>query len=149
MRTISARHSTFIKRVLPFLVVAGASAWATWRTHGTPMESVGAAAIGTVVVTIVMVVILRRGFWRMADIVEDDGDSLRVTRWRTRITIPLSNVREVQRVPLLRGSEVTLTLKQPCLFGLNIRFLAPDKRRVPDIDIMLEALTRRVQARQS
>ena len=99
-----------------------------------------------VLLTIILVVVLRTGFWRMADTVEDCGDSLVVTRGRTKVTVPLSGVRDVRRVPQLVGSEVTLTLERPCALGSDIRFLAPDKRKVPDIDETLDELARRVEA---
>ena len=82
----------------------------------------------------------------MADTVEDRGNSLVVTRWRTQATIPLSMIRELRRERKLVGSEVTLFLNQPCTLGSEVHFLAPDKRKVPDIDETLDALASRINA---
>lgn len=146
MRTISATHSAFVKRVLPFLAIALAVVWNWWsdRDHAST-SSYGWLFFVTVLLTAIMVAALRKGFWRMADTVEDHGDSLVVTRWRTRVIVPLSGVREMRRVPNFTGSEITLTLKQPCALGSDIQFLAPDRRNVPDIDETLDALAHRVE----
>jgi hypothetical protein len=147
MQTISATHSAFVKRVLPFVVVVGASAWSYWSKRNLPNALVLAISSG-VLFTIIMLVILRRGFWRMADIVEDYGDRLVITRWRTKVEIPISHVREVRREPQLRGSEVTLILNEPSALGSEVTFLAPDRRTSPGIEERLDALSRRAGSQE-
>lgn len=80
----------------------------------------------------------------MADTVEDHGDQLAITRWRTKVEVPIANVRELRRQPTGRGSQVTILLKAPCALGSEITFLAPDRRTMPDIEDKLDALWRRV-----
>lgn len=148
MNILSATHSTFVKRVLPFVVVAGACAWVYWSKRNEADSlfwSLFTLAIGT----LIMFFTLRKGFWRMADTVEDHGNHLVVTRWRTTIEIPLSHVREIMRLPKLVGSEVIIILQSPCALGSEICFLAPDKRKVPEIDQVLDALSRRVASQST
>jgi len=92
---------------------------------------------------------LRKSLWRKAEIVEDHGDRLVVTRYRTTIEVPLSQVQEVLKIRASVGTEVVVVLKAPCLFGSEISFYPPSKRRVPDIEDALDKLTRRVSAQHS
>jgi hypothetical protein len=143
MQTISAAHSTFVKRVLPFVVVGGACAWVYWSRRDQP-QSLEIGLFWLVISTVIMAVALRRSLWRMADTVEDYGDRLVITRWKTRVEIPIWNVREIKRERQLVGSEVTILLDGPSALGSEVTFLAPDKRKSPGIDEALEALARRV-----
>lgn len=146
MKILSAKHSVFIKWVLPVLAFLFACAWAQWsnsrKTHpATIGESL--AAIG--LLGIVFVVVLRRDLWSMADTVEDRGDRLVVTRRRKRVDVPICNVSSVDRIPRLVGEQVTLRLKQPCELGSEIVFLSPVPRRPSTIDSDLESLANRVR----
>ena len=143
---LSAPHSPFVKRVLPFLTVVAVSAWTYQSTRHQPYALEMTAAMGAIGL-IILWVILKRDFWRMADIVEDHGDRLVVTRWRTRVEIPLANVKKVVRVPTVRGGTVTLELKTPSALGSEIAFLVPDWRTMRDIDEKLSSLERRVAGR--
>ena len=79
--------------MLPFLVVAAACGWAYWsKTDKGPSEPFVWLIISVVMMAILFWV-LRKDLWRMADTVEDRGNSLVVTRWRTQATIPLSMIR--------------------------------------------------------
>lgn len=140
---ISAPHSTFVKRVLPFVAMAAVSAGSYWSSRYNQHALETTVAVG-VVGSIILWVLLRRGFWRMADTVEDHGDQLAITRWRTKVEVPIANVRELRRQPTGRGSQVTILLKAPCPLGSEITFLAPDRRTMPDIEDKLDALWRRV-----
>jgi hypothetical protein len=146
VRAVSATHSAFSKRVLPFVGIAGACAWLYWSRRDTD-PSLALALFWTAVLTIIMVLTLRRGLWLMADTVVDCGDSLLVTRWRTRVSVPLSNVRALRRVPVFIGiDEMWITLDQPSAIGSEIGFYAPDKRRAPANHEALEGLIRRIES---
>lgn len=136
-----------MKRVFPFIVVAGACAWSYWGKRHLP-NSLEIGVITAVIGTVIMVVVLKRGLWRMADIVEDHGDRLKVSRWRTNIEIPLPQVTGVRRTRRLTGSEVTLVLSTPSALGLEVSFLAPDERRVPGIEKTLDELSQRAVAQR-
>jgi hypothetical protein len=94
----------------------------------------------------VLVAKLRKGLWAMADSVEDLGDSLRIVHAGRERLVPLSEISEVLVSKQLAGSEVTLKLRAPGEAGTEIRFLAPDKRRVPSIDERLRVLADKVQS---
>jgi hypothetical protein len=143
MQKISAPHSTLVKRVLPFATMAAASAW-TYSSHRGEQYALELALLWFVVGSIILWVLLSRGFWRLADTVEDQGDRLIITRWKTRIEVPIENVKGLRRQPALGGSNVTLLLSTPSALGSEISFLAPGWRTMRDIDEKLEALSRRI-----
>jgi hypothetical protein len=144
MLTLSAPHSEFVKRVLPFAVAVGAWGWVCWPRRNDGAESLIIALVLLVALILIVLGTLRKGFWRMADTVEDRGDRLVVRRWKTTIEIPLTHVQEVLRVPTLAGSEVIVVLHAPCELGSEISFLASSNRKQPGIDDALESLSRRV-----
>jgi len=148
MTVLSASHSGFVKRVLPFLAIAGACGWSYWfGTRDGQSEATWTYVAIAVVLAVVMVVVLRRGLWSMADSVEDSGDALHIRRWRTIQSIPIVDVKSIEREPSLVGSVVTLHLSRPSAFGSAIRFYAPDARKVPNIINDLESLAIRVRSK--
>ncbi len=147
MQILSTARSTFVTRVLPFIVVAGACALAYWPKRNDGAESLIFALIFLVIANLIMYRTLRKGLWRKADIVEDRGDRLVITRWKTTIEVPLSQVQEIMRVPTLGGMEVIIIMKTPCAFGSEIGFFPPHKRKVPEIEHALDGLSRRVSNR--
>jgi hypothetical protein len=149
VRTISATPSPFVKRILPFVILVGVCGSAYWRDVNRGISDPVVWLLVAVTMVVIMVTVLLRGPWSLADKVEDCGDRLIVTRWRTSVTIPLSAVTDLQRTPLAVGSTVTLKLAHPCALGSDIRFLAPDKRKVPDIDQALDSLALRLAAQDS
>lgn len=147
VRKLSAPHSTFVKRVLPFVAVAAASAGSYWSSRDKP-NALEMTVVVCVVGLIIMWIVLRRGFWRMVDTVEDHGDRLVVTRWKTKAEIPLANVREMGRRHGLNGSYVTILLGAPSALGSEITFLAPSERTMRDIEEKLDSLARRVASQR-
>ena len=143
MQKLSAPHSTLVKRVLPFATMAAASAW-TYSAHRHEEYALELALLWFVVGSIALWILLRRGFWRLADTVEDQGDKLVITRWKTRVEVPIEHVKSLRRKPALSGSNVTLFLRTPSALGSEISFLAPGWRTMRDIDEKLEALARRI-----
>ena len=147
MQKLSAPHSTFVKRVLPFVAMAAVSAGSYWSSRDNRYAIELTALVG-VFGLITMWVILRRGFWRMADTVEDHGDRLVITRWRTKVEIPIANVHEIRRQPTLNGSNVTIVLNAPSALGSQIAFLAPGRRTLRDIEEKLDSLARRLASQR-
>jgi hypothetical protein len=148
VQKISAPHSTLVKRVLPFATMAAVSAW-TYSSHRGEQYALELALLWFVVGSIALWVLLRRGFWRLADTVEDQGDRLVITRWKTRIEVPIANVKALRRNPALNGSNVTLFLSAPSALGSEISFLAPGRRTMRDIEDKLEALASRIAKRDA
>ena len=148
VQKISAPHSTLVKRVLPFATMAAVSAW-TYSSHRGEQYALELALLWFVVGSIALWVLLRRGFWRLADTVEDQGDRLVITRWKTRIEVPIANVKALRRKPALNGSNVTLFLSAPSALGSEISFLAPGRRTMRDIEDKLEALASRIAKRDA
>jgi hypothetical protein len=144
---LSAPHSTFVKRVLPFVAVLAATAWSYQSSRDKPNALEMTLIVGAVGL-ILMWFVLSRGFWRIADLVEDHGDRLVITRWKTRVEIPIAHVREIKRRPGLNGSYVTLLLNTPSALGSEITFLAPGRRTMREIEDRLDDLWRRVTSRR-
>lgn len=142
-QTISAPHSAFVKRVLPFVALAAASAGSYWSSRANE-NALGLTVLVGIIGSIIMWVLLRRGFWRLADTVEDHGDRLVITRWKTRIEIPIANAKKILRERRLNGSYVTILLNAPSALGSEIAFLAPGRRTLRDIEDRLDSLSRRV-----
>lgn len=147
MRILSAPHSTFAKRVLPFVVMFGACAWQYWPRRNEGIEPLIVSSVVLAMGVLIVFHVFRKGLWRTADIVEDRSDRLVITRWRTTVEIPLSQVQEIMQVPALGGTEVIIILKTPCAFGSEIAFFPPNKRKDPEIEHALEMLSRRVSER--
>jgi hypothetical protein len=149
MQVLSTAHSMFVTRVLPFIVVAGACGWAYWPKRNEGAEPLIFALVFLVIANLIMYRTLRNGLWRKADVVEDRGDRLVVTRWKTTIEVPLSQVQEIMRIPTLGGMEIIIILKTPCAFGSEIAFFPPHKRKVPEIEHALDGLSRRISSQES
>jgi hypothetical protein len=128
--------------------MAAVSAW-TYSSHRGEQYALELALLWFVVGSIALWVLLRRGFWRLADTVEDQGDRLVITRWKTRIEVPIANVKALRRKPALNGSNVTLFLSAPSALGSEISFLAPGRRTMRDIEDKLEALASRIAKRDA
>jgi hypothetical protein len=150
MTTLSARHFGFLKYAFPFVVVLGACAWTYWSdVRNGETKSVWVYLLGAAVLSLITVVVFRRGPWSMADTVELSDDSLCVRRWTTTERIPLSGVKHIAWEPYIVGSVVTVELSSPSALGLAVRFLAPDSRKVPTIKNDLESLAARVRSKDS
>jgi hypothetical protein len=146
MQILSTPYSMFVTRVLPFMVVAGVCGWVYWPKRHEGAESLAIALIVFVIANLLMYRELRKGPWRKADVVEDRGDRLLITRWKTAVEVPLSQVEEIMRVQSLGSMEVIIILKTPCAFGPEIAFYPPHKRKVPGIERALDGLSRRVSS---
>lgn len=145
MVQLSAKHSSFVKRILPFAAIALVTAWTYWSDvrHGKPASLMTAAAIA-IFLGVIVTLLLRRGLWKLADIVEDHGGEIRVTRWRRTIQLPLRNISRVRLEPGTVGQVVTLELVHPSALGPEIAFFAPSSKKVPTIDHDLQSLVMRV-----
>jgi hypothetical protein len=149
MHILSAPPATFVKRVLPFIVLLGACAWHYWPKRNEGAEPLIVSLVVLVIGTLITLYVFRNGPWRMADTVEDRGDRLVITRWKSTIEVPLSQVQEIMQVRSRLTNEVIIILRTPCAFGSEIAFFPPDKRKAPQIEYALETLSRRVSSQGS
>ena len=133
--------------MLPFVALLAVSAGSYWSSR-EQTYAIELTLFWLVAGSIILWLLLRRGFWRMADTVEDHGDRLVITRWRTKVEVPIASVREIRRERTANGSNVTIVLAAPGALGSEIKFLAPGRRTVRDIEEKLDSLSRRVAARR-
>ena len=146
MQQLSVTHSRLVSYVLPIGGVVAACLFVYWNDEDRgSWSSIIWTAVWCVVALVVLVTKLRKGLWAMADSVEDLGDSLRIVHAGREHIVPLSEISDVRVSRQLVGSEVTLQFRVPGEAGQEIRFLAPDKRRVPFIDERLRNLADKVQ----
>jgi hypothetical protein len=127
MVELSASHSSFVKRVFPFVAVLLATVWPYWShlRAGKP-ASVLTVGFTLIVLSIIMVLVLRRGLWKYADTVLGLGDQIRVTRWRHTVQLLLQDISGVRIESGVVGHIVTLHLVRPCVFGSEITGEATD-----------------------
>ncbi len=144
--TLSARHSSFIKYVLPFLVVAGAYAWVYWSDirDGAP-KSFWVYLVVLVGTTAIMIFFFRRGPWSMPDSVEYADNKLRLKRWRTTESIPLADVKDIRWADRV----VTIELRRASKLGTQFHFYAPSVQKVPSIVGQLESLALKVRSNRN
>lgn len=143
MTTLSARSSLVFKYGFPFVVILGASAWTYWSDlQKGEAKSPWVFVAVVVVLSVIAVVVFRRGPWSVADAVEYSGDAIHVKRFRTTETIPLNQIKDIAWAKRL----VSLELAQPNTFGSSIRFYAPTESQAPGITATLEAISARVRA---
>jgi hypothetical protein len=146
--TLSAKPSGFIKRVLPFVVCVAAWLWAFWADISSAhVNRILMSVVWLVAIVAIMVFNLRR-LWRIADLVEDHGDTLRIRRWTRTVELPLREISRVTREPGTVSQIVTVCLAHPCQLGPEVTFYAPSVHKVPDIIEKLDSLARRVRDRE-
>jgi hypothetical protein len=150
MQQLSVNRSRLVSHVLPIGAVIAACAYVYWNSKDRgSWSSMIWALVWCAVAIGILVTKLRKGLWAMADSVEELGDNLRIVHAGKERLVPLSEISEVLVRKQLAGSEVILKLRAPGEAGTEIRFLAPDKRRVPLIDERLRALVDRVQSQRA
>jgi hypothetical protein len=148
MVELSAKHSPFVKRVFPFVVVLLVTVWTYWsRLLASKPVSLLTVGFTLIALSTILVFVLRRGLWSRADTVQDLGDWIRVTRWRHTVQLLLQDISRVRIEPGTVGHIVTLELARPCALGSEITFFAASSRRMPTIDSDLQSLVNRVATR--
>ncbi|OAI52607.1 hypothetical protein AYO44_16535 [Planctomycetaceae bacterium SCGC AG-212-F19] len=71
--------------------------------------------------------LMRLLVWPLLDEVYLDGDDVVVRNKGEEDRFPFSNVINVQGSEMLNPERITLNLKQPCLFGNEIKFMPPSR----------------------
>jgi hypothetical protein len=128
MRRISSRMTFFNKRVFPviwfgFLILfVGVSLFSgAGRNAASPFPFL--------IVPAIMIVfgyfIMKKLVFDLVDEVWDDGDSLVVKNRGEEQRVALSDIKNVSYSPFMNPPRVTLSLRQPTVFGDQITFGAP------------------------
>jgi hypothetical protein len=97
MVELSAKHSPFVKRLLPFVVVLLVTVWTYWsRLLASKPVSLLTVGFTLIALSTILVFVLRRVLWSRADTVQDLGDQIRVTRWRHTVQLLLQDISRVR-----------------------------------------------------
>jgi hypothetical protein len=128
MRLISSRATILHKTVFPAVwfgviafVVAGAIAA---RAHGQSEPPVGLLLI-PIGMAAFGFFLFRKLVWDLATAVFDCGDHLLVEKSGRKERVDLSNIINVSHSLMTSPERVTLTLREPSLFGREITFSPP------------------------
>jgi hypothetical protein len=148
MKRISSKGTLFYKRLFPLLwfgiltFIVVSLLLASGRNHGTNLPAV----IAPIVMAALGYVIFRQLIFNLVDEVWDDGDALLVRNAGVEERIPFANIINVGCSSMSRPQRVTLTLRQPGLFGKEITFSGPSRflpfARSPIIDDLIERVDR-------
>jgi hypothetical protein len=93
--------------------------------------------------------VFKKIVFTLVDQVFDLGDALLVKNGTQEERIALSDIINVSYTPMMNPPQVTLTLRQPTVFGVKVTFCAP-KRFVPFASSpMVDDLIKRVDAARS
>lgn len=127
MRRISSHSTFFFKRVFPaiwfgflgFFVITGAM----------PMLAKKEVHVEILVIPLVMAAfgyfVMKQLVFDLLDEVLDDGDALIVRNQGKEDRIALSNVINVSHSSFSNPPRITLTLREPCVFGREVTFSPP------------------------
>jgi len=147
MRRISSRMTLYYKRVFPaiwfgflilFIAVPLVSTGGRNATPPLPFF------IGPVVMIIVGYFILKKLVFDLVDEVWDDGASLLIKNRGKEYRVAFSDVKNVSYSPFISPPRVTLSLRQPAIFGDEIAFNAPIRlvpfSRSPIVDDLIDRI---------
>jgi hypothetical protein len=121
MKRISSGQTFFVKKVLPFFLVAIALApvGIIYAETGTLQPGTLAPAVA---IAIFLAFLYPRLVWGLADEVYDGGDYLLVKRGSVEDRIQLSDVMNVSVTTMVNPPRITLRLARPSKFGTEVAF---------------------------
>jgi len=128
MRRLSSRTTFYYKRIFPIVwfgilgifVVVGASGALSGKGGFPPMF-----LIMPIVMAVVGYFFMKKLVFDLVDEVLDDGNALVVRNGDQEAHIALSEIMNVSYSPLMNPPRVTLSLRQPGIFGDRVTFCAP------------------------
>ena len=125
-KRISSRNTFFIKRVFPLLWFGFLAVFLVTSLIAFRHAPSNSAPLAILVVPLFMFgfafVLMRRLIFDLADEVYDDGDALQVRFGSEEERIQLSNIINISYAGFTNPPRVTLTLRQPGLFGKEVTF---------------------------
>jgi hypothetical protein len=121
MRRISGRVF-FLKRVIPLFLFGFLAFFvvAMWLNNAP-----GVALSGPLFTAGVAYVVFKKLVFDLVDEVWDRGDALVVKNRKQEDVIPLSSIVNVSYMAFQNPNRVTLTLREPCIFGREVSFMPP------------------------
>jgi hypothetical protein len=129
MRRISSRMTFFYKRILPliFCGVFVIFVVVTWiGLSRSPGQFPGMPfLIVPVLIFAFIFFVMKKMIFDLVDEVLDGGDALIVRNRGREDRVTLANIMNVNYSPFINPPRVTLTLRQPSVFGNQITFCAP------------------------
>ena len=151
MKRISSKQTFYLKRVLPFALVAVAVA-PFFVVYSTTGRFEPGTVMPAVLIVIVLAVIYPKLISDLADEVYDGGDYLLVKRGRIEDRIALSDIMNVNSSVMVNPPRVTLRLARPGKFGDEVVFspvrpmtLNPFARNAVAEDLIVRADAARVK----
>jgi hypothetical protein len=142
-----SRGTFFLKRVLPLLIfgVLGLAILmpvVLGMIH--PVRFPYVMLTAPAVMIVVMYAVFRRLIFDLADEVTDEGDALLVRIGAQQERIPLAQIINVSYAGLTNPRRITLTLRQPGIFGREVtfspqlQFVKPLSLKNPLVDELIE-----------
>jgi hypothetical protein len=132
VRRISSRMTFFYKRVFPVIWFGFLALFIAVPLFSFSNASWGAAPplqffIGPVIMMIVGYFIMKKLVFDLVDEVWDDGGSLVIKNRGDEARVSLSDIKNVSYSPFMNPPRVTLSLRNPTVFGDEITFNAPTR----------------------
>jgi hypothetical protein len=132
-------RSPFFYRILPWFFAGFAVLWAVSALNTPTADPVFLSrwAPGLIVVFLSVGMLLVARKTKLADEVRDAGNALVVRQSGYEVRIPLTDIVKVDTrpYPLSRGTYYTaLTLRTPCRFGSEVKFLPIPKHKFSSLD---------------
>jgi hypothetical protein len=129
MPRISSRMTFFYKRILPFIfcgvfVIFAVVTWIGLSRSPGHFPGIPFLIVPVLIFAFVFFM-MKKMIFDLVDEVLDAGDALVVRNRDREDRVPLSNIMNVNYSPFINPPRVTLTLRQPGLFGKQVTFCAP------------------------
>ena len=149
MRRISSRMTFFYKRIFPiiwfgFLVLFMAAPFVAPLMGGKSSGSPLAFLVVPAIMIVVGYGIMRKLVFDLVDEVSDAGDVLVIRNGHLEERVPLSDIINVSYSPFVNPPRVTLSLRNPSMFGDRVSFCAPTSlvplRASPIIDDLIKRI---------
>lgn len=121
MKRISSKQTFYLKRVLPFALVAVAFAPLV-LVHAQTGKFYPGSVVPSVLVVVILAVVYPKLISDLADEVYDGGDYLLVKRGRIEDRIALSDIMNVNSSVMVNPPRITLRLARPSKFGDEVVF---------------------------
>jgi hypothetical protein len=153
VRILSSRATFFYKRVFPAIWFGFLALFVVlpliFGGNGRPSPPEPFFIIIPAGMAVFGYVIMRRLIFDIVDEVVDLGDALGVRNGKQEERIPLSDITNVNYVPIMNPPRVTLSLRRPGLFGSTVTFCAPAQFMPFSSSPVIDELIARIDAARS
>jgi len=156
MQRLSAKGTSFAKRLVPTVWFGGVAVWVVLGlvvAFGNRQWHIAMIAVGMgTVMSLGGYYIARTFLFDLVDEVLDDGNELVVRKNGQEDRIPVINIVNVNYERWINPQRITLTLREPCLFGDEVTFAPPPRsfsRRSPIPDELIKRIEDAKEAHRS